>query len=86
MLLEEDPEIHRHLVKKYNVYKPEDKLIKLVRANGSGLNAESINKLFLSDPGNSIYAKSLVKSYKNVIAADQFFQGKTDLADLRQNL
>ncbi len=86
LFIEDDQEKFNHFIKRYNVYNPEDRLIQLVRNEKSSLNSESVDKLILSDPGNSIYTKSLVRGYKNVVAAEQFFQGKFSLGELKQLL
>jgi len=86
LIIENDQEKYKNFIKKYNVYNPEDQLIKLVRDNKSELTSETVDKLILSDPGNSIYTKSIVQGYKNVIAAEQFFQGKSSLGELKKLL
>jgi len=86
LVIENDQEKYRSYIKKYNVYNSEDQLIKLVRDNKSEFTSETVDKLILSDPGNSIYTKSIIQGYKNVLTAEQFFQGNSSLGELKQLL
>jgi hypothetical protein len=58
----------------------------MVRDKRSEFSSDSVDKLILSDPGNSIYTKAIVQGYKNLVAAEQYFQGKSSLGDLKQLL
>jgi hypothetical protein len=86
LVIENDQEKYKNFIKKYNVYNPEDQLIKMVRDKRSEFSSDSVDKLILSDPGNSIYTKAIVQGYKNLVAAEQYFQGKSSLGDLKQLL
>ena len=86
LVIENDQEKYKNFIKKYNVYNPDDQLIKLIRDEKSACTSETVDKLILSDPGNSMYTKSIVQGYKNVIAAEQFFQGKSSLGELKKLL
>ena len=86
LVTEDDQEKYKNFIKKYNVYNSEDQLIKLLRDHKSACTSEAVDKLILSDPGNSIYTKSILQAYKNVLAAEQFFQGKSSLGELKKLL
>lgn len=86
LIIENNQEKYKIFIKKYNVYNSEDQLIKLVRYDQSEITSETVGKLILADPGNSIYTKSIVQGYKNVIAAVRFLQGESNMDELKQLL
>ncbi len=86
LIVEDDQELLEHVIRKYNVYHPGDRLIALVRSDDSGEGTENVEKVILSDPGNSIYAKSLVKGYNNVLRVQDYLQGNIELSKLKKLL
>jgi len=79
MYVQDDEVLNKHLIDRYNVYDPSDKLIRILRENNAG----SAKKTFLSDPGNSVYAKSLVKGYTNAQALTDYLAGNSGLEDVK---
>ncbi len=86
LVVEDDPELNDHVIRKYNVYNPGDRIITLVRSMKADSGGETVDKVILSDPGNSIYAKSLVKGYNNVLSVQDYLQGDIDLSKLKKLL
>ena len=84
LIAEDDPEMYKQFVKRHNVYDPEDRLLDLLRKNGASADPGEVDKLIMSDPGNSIYTKSLVRGYENVLAAEKYFTGKSDITELKK--
>jgi len=85
-LVKPDQEMYNRFFKRYNVYDPQDQLIMLVNNMKQQISSGKVEKLILSDPGNSIYARSLVDGYKNVVSAQEFLNGKIDIENLKQRL
>lgn len=81
-----DDEMHERLIKRYNVYQKEDSLIQFVRNLQGTVDRESVEKLILSDPGNSIYARSLISGYQNVLNAQEYLDGNSGIGPLTQQL
>lgn len=86
LIAREDLEMHDQLIRRHNVYNPEDRLICLVRNMDHVVSPAEIEKLIMSDPGNSIYTKGLVSAYHNVMAAQDYFDGNIDLGKLKKML
>lgn len=86
LIAREDREMHDQVIRRYNVYDPGDRLIQLVRNMDHGTNPAEIEKLIMSDPGNSLYTRGLVSAYNNVMAAQEYFDGEIDLARLKKQL
>jgi len=81
-----DDEMHDRLIKRYNVYQKEDILIQFVRTLRGTADKEYVEKLFLSDPGNSIYTRSLISGYQNVLNAQEYLDGNSGIGPLNQQL
>jgi hypothetical protein len=79
MYVQDDEELNKHLIRRYNIYDPSDKLIRLLREGNAG----SAQKTFLSDPGNSVYSKSLVKGYTNAQALTNYLAGNSGLEEVK---
>lgn len=86
LMIESKGDMYDRLIKRYNVYQPEDRLIQFVRNLNGNIDQESIEKLILSDPGTSIYASSLVSGYRNVLNAQEYLDGKSGIGPLTQQL
>jgi hypothetical protein len=86
LIVEDDMNLYDHVISKYNVYNPGDRLIALVRSLNRDFGADSVEKVILSDPGNSVYAKSLLKGYDNMINVQDYLQGTIDLNKLKKML
>jgi hypothetical protein len=86
LLVEDDRELFEHAIRKYNVYNPEDRLIGLVRSMNSNTSAETVEQVILSDPGNSIYSKSLLRGYHNVITVQEYLEAGIDLNKMKKML
>jgi len=71
----DDQEMYNRFIKRYNVYREDDRLVELVRNMTKPEDPESVRKLILSDPGSSLYTKSMVKGYENILAAQDYFGG-----------
>jgi len=79
-------------IKKF-VYQPgfyyeSDKIIQLARniRIGAQVSSEEISSTLISDPGNSLYAKSLVKGIQKAELVDQFFTGEMSFSDFSHQI
>lgn len=86
LYVDDDKEMFNRLIKRYNVYQPEDRLIQLVRNMKSRKDPEAVHELILSDPGTSIYSQALVSGYQNVLALQDYFGGKTGMEAFNKRL
>jgi hypothetical protein len=70
-------------------YEGHDKIIRLARdlQNGKNVSSSQISSAIESDPGNSIYASSLVKGIRKAILTDQYFShGEGEFSDFTRQL
>jgi hypothetical protein len=86
LIAEDDQDLYEHVIRKYNVYNPEDRLIALARSPEGIAGPEKVEQVILSDPGNSIYAKSLEKGYQNIQTVQDFIDGKIELGKMKKML
>jgi len=82
----DDQEMYNRFIKRYNVYREDDRLVELVRNMTKPEDPESVRKLILSDPGSSLYTKSMVKGYENILAAQDYFGGNSGFEVLNKSL
>jgi hypothetical protein len=70
-------------------YEGRDKIIRLARdlQNGKNVSASQISSAMESDPGNSIYARALVKGIRKAVLTDQYFSnGDGEFSDFTRQL